>query len=66
MISSSRFGCADCPFSESMPPADPYYLKALDQVDTTWTLADLQTAVTNAETNNGGWVQMTFHHVGRM
>lgn len=60
----SRFGCADCPFSESMTPDDKYYLKALDQVDNTWTLADLQTAVTNAETDNGGWVQITFHHVG--
>ena len=60
----SRFGCADCPFSESMTPEDKYYLKALDQVDNTWTLADLQTAVTNAETHNGGWVQITFHHVG--
>jgi peptidoglycan/xylan/chitin deacetylase (PgdA/CDA1 family) len=60
----SRFGCADCPFSESMTPEDKFYLKALDQVDNTWTLADLQTAVTNAETRGGGWVQITFHHIG--
>ena len=59
----SRFGCGSCPFAESTPPADPYYTKALDEVDTTWTLADLQTAVTNAEANGGGWVQFTFHHI---
>ena len=38
----SRFGCADCPFSESMTPEDKYYLKALDQVDNTWTLGGLR------------------------
>ena len=59
----SRFGCADCDFAETTPPENPYYTKALDQVDNTWTLADLQNAVTNAETHGGGWVQLTFHHV---
>jgi hypothetical protein len=59
---ASRFGCADCDSAESMPPADPYYTKALDQVDSTWTLADMQTAVTNAE-KTGGWLQFTFHNV---
>ncbi|SDH04843.1 polysaccharide deacetylase family protein [Pseudonocardia oroxyli] len=62
----SRFGCTGCPFAETVPvpTASRYYTKALDQVDNTWTLADLQTAVTNAEANNGGWVQLTFHHIG--
>ncbi|WP_353665660.1 polysaccharide deacetylase family protein [Microbacterium sp. che218] len=59
----SRFGCSDCGYAESIPPADPYALAALDQVDSTWTLADLQQGVTNAEKNGGGWVQYTFHHV---
>ncbi|MFC5947942.1 polysaccharide deacetylase family protein [Pseudonocardia lutea] len=59
----SRFGCTGCPYSETVPPPDLYYTKALDQVDNTWTLADLQKSVTNAETRTGGWVQITFHHI---
>ena len=59
---ASRFGCADCSAAERMTPSDPYYLKALDQVDSTWTLADLQTVVTNAE-RRGGWLIYTFHNV---
>lgn len=59
----SRFGCPDCAYAETMPPADPFALAALDQVDATWTLADLKQGVTNAEKNGGGWVQYTFHDV---
>ncbi len=58
----TRFGCADCGYAETMPPADPYYTKALDEADPSWTLADFQSAVTNAE-RTGGWVQFTFHHI---
>lgn len=58
---ASRFGCADCPQAESFPPDDPYYLKALNQVDATWTLQDLQNAVLDAEDAGGGWVILTFH-----
>lgn len=58
----SRFGCSGCDYAETMPPEEPFYTKALDQVDSTWTLQDLTSAVTNAETT-GGWVQFTFHHV---
>ncbi|MCL2536535.1 MAG: polysaccharide deacetylase family protein, partial [Nocardiaceae bacterium] len=60
---ATRFGCTGCDKSESIPPADPYYTKAPDQVDNTWTLADLQNVVTKAETSGGGWIQLTFHHV---
>ena len=59
----TRFSCAGCGFSEAIPPSDPYFTRAPDQVDSNWTLADLQKTVTNAETNGGGWVQLTFHHV---
>ena len=58
----SRFGCSGCPYAESIPPVDPYYTQALDEVDSTWTLADLEKGVTNAE-KAGGWVQYTFHHI---
>ncbi|WP_166462761.1 polysaccharide deacetylase family protein [Amycolatopsis acidicola] len=58
----SAHGCSGCPFAETVPPPDPYAVKALDEIDTTWTLAQLQSAVTNAE-RTGGWVPFTFHHV---
>jgi putative cell wall-binding protein/peptidoglycan/xylan/chitin deacetylase (PgdA/CDA1 family) len=60
----TRFGCAGCGFAESLPaPTDPFELRVPDMVDNTWTLADLQNTVTNAENNGGGWVGLTFHHV---
>ena len=59
----TRFGCTGCGFAESLPPAGPYLTRAADEVDTTWTLADLENTVTNAETAGGGWVQLTFHHL---
>ena len=55
--------CGDCAYAESMPPADPQYLKALDQVDASWTLDHLKSAVTNAVDRDGGWVILTFHRV---
>ena len=59
----TRFSCGTCAVGESMPPADPYYTTAPDQVENTWTLADLQRSVTQAENGAGGWVQLTFHHI---
>lgn len=59
----SRFGCPTCAYAESIPSATPFALRALDQVETTWTLADLQQGVLNAENAGGGWVQYTFHDV---
>ena len=59
----SRFGCDDCDFAETLPPQSSYYTRALDQVESSWTLDDLKTSVTNAEQNGGGWVQLTFHNI---
>lgn len=59
----TRFGCRGCALAESIPPADPFQMQAPDEVDNTWTLADLQRTVTQAETA-GGWMQLTFHHIG--
>jgi peptidoglycan/xylan/chitin deacetylase (PgdA/CDA1 family) len=58
----SRFGCDDCAYAETTPPPAPFATRALDQVDATWTLADLKQGVLNAEPR-GGWVQYTFHNV---
>jgi hypothetical protein len=56
-------GCGDCAYSESMPPAEPQYLKAPAQVDSSWTLDQMKAVVTNAVDREGGWVILTFHRI---
>ncbi|MBB6403195.1 polysaccharide deacetylase family protein [Arthrobacter sp. AZCC_0090] len=58
----SPASCPSCPFAETLPPANPLVTKAPDEVDSTWTLQNLQDLVTNAE-STGGWLQLTFHHI---
>lgn len=60
----TRFSCTNCVVGESVPPPEKYFTRAPDQVERTWTLADLKKSVTQAEAkNNGSWVQLTFHHI---
>ncbi|QCB97601.1 hypothetical protein E5206_12285 [Arthrobacter sp. PAMC25564] len=59
---TSPASCAGCPFAETLPPGNPMVTKAPDEVDSTWTLKNLQDLVTNAE-STGGWLQLTFHHI---
>ncbi|GAB3558806.1 hypothetical protein GCM10027405_05560 [Arthrobacter alkaliphilus] len=54
---------AGLPAAETIPPANPYDTAAPSQVDSTWTLQDLQNTVTNAQASGGGWVQLTFHRI---
>lgn len=63
-IRSKVAGSETFPFAESLTPGDLYYTGAPDQLDETWTLADIQSLVTQAQANGGGWVQLTFHHIG--
>src|SRR5262249_59998869 len=58
-----RAGGGGCVVAETMPPPDPFYLRAPDEVDATWTLATLQREVTQAQNGGGGWVILTFHHI---
>ncbi len=55
--------CADCDPAETLPAADSSFLAAPDQVDSSWTLRDLQNQVTRARSNGGGWVILTFHNI---
>ncbi|WP_104180047.1 polysaccharide deacetylase family protein [Arthrobacter sp. B0490] len=64
-IRSKNPESATFPVAERIPPANLFYTGAPDQVDSTWTLADLQNVVTQSVNGGGGWVQLTFHHVGR-
>jgi peptidoglycan/xylan/chitin deacetylase (PgdA/CDA1 family) len=41
-ISCAPASCGTCVYGETTPPPDPYYLRAPDQVDSTWTLAQMK------------------------
>jgi peptidoglycan/xylan/chitin deacetylase (PgdA/CDA1 family) len=56
-------GCTGCATTESVPPKDPYDLAAVDEIDSTWSLAQMEQVVTTAE-SKGGWLIYTFHHFG--
>ncbi|MET0929661.1 MAG: polysaccharide deacetylase family protein [Aeromicrobium sp.] len=58
----SPSSCSGCAVAETLPPAEAFETRAPDQVETSWTLKNLQDIVTRAETR-GGWVQITFHNV---
>ena len=69
-LNSARIGngifngqCDTCTAAETMPPADPDAVRTPGQIDVTWTVRDMEQAVTNAEANGGGWVPFVFHHV---
>lgn len=58
------YDCADCVLAETLPPRQPMYTRAPTEVDHTWSLADIQSEVTQAvDSGKGGWVQLTFHHL---
>src|SRR5262245_7499346 len=55
--------CPGCPFAETIPPGDALELKTPESANTSTTLAKLQSYVTDAENNGGGWVVLTFHGI---
>jgi peptidoglycan/xylan/chitin deacetylase (PgdA/CDA1 family) len=55
--------CTSCPYAETIPPQDPYYLRTPENATTSTTLSTLETYVTNAETHGGGWVILVFHGI---
>jgi peptidoglycan/xylan/chitin deacetylase (PgdA/CDA1 family) len=56
-------GCSGCPKAETIPPADPFALRAPPSIRDTTTVADLEKYVTDAEGASGGWVILTFHSI---
>ncbi|MGZ2393058.1 polysaccharide deacetylase family protein, partial [Pseudarthrobacter sp. PvP022] len=62
-LESHVVGTAGFGFAEAIPPADPFETRAPDQVDNSWTLQNLKDVVLKAQPA-GGWVQLTFHHIG--
>jgi peptidoglycan/xylan/chitin deacetylase (PgdA/CDA1 family) len=56
-------GCDGCDLAETIPPADPYVIRTPASVKSAWTLADLQSQVTQAEGSGGGWAILPIHDV---
>ena len=58
-------GCLfpDCPYAESIPPADPYKTLTPDDGESNTTLAEMEGDVTDANNNGGGWLQFSFHQI---
>jgi peptidoglycan/xylan/chitin deacetylase (PgdA/CDA1 family) len=57
--------CPDpsCATAETIPPADPYAVNSTGFETGALTLQKLQTWVTQAESNGGGWVPVVFHDI---
>jgi hypothetical protein len=56
--------CPGCVYAEKLTnQPDKFYLRAPDEVDSTWTLAQMEAQVTNAQSHGGGWVILTYHHI---
>jgi hypothetical protein len=53
----------DCPYAETIPPADPYNIATPDDAEQTTTLADMEKTVTNAESHGGGLLAFSFHQI---
>src|SRR4051812_8347191 len=56
--------CTTCPFAETLPPSSPYGVRSSPLPATgPISLATLQSWVTQAESNGGGWVPIVFHDI---
>src|SRR5450631_2198723 len=65
-VASADVGaCAfpDCPYAETIPPADPYNIATPDDAEQTTTLAQMEKTVTNAESHGGGLLALSFHQI---
>jgi len=60
-VRASTCTSTNCPFAESIPPADPMVTRTAPDVRIGDSLAKVQGYVTQAEQNGGGWVQLVFH-----
>jgi hypothetical protein len=55
--------CSDCPFAETIPPLDRWVLRTPGDIASGTTLGTMESYVTQAENNGGGWVQLVFHSI---
>ena len=58
--------CSTCAWAETVPPRNPYLLRApieVASVGTIWSPATFEKIVTGAERHGGGWIIFTIHDV---
>jgi peptidoglycan/xylan/chitin deacetylase (PgdA/CDA1 family) len=58
--------CTNCAFAETIPPSNPYLLRApieVASVGTIWSPATFEKIVTGAQQHGGGWIIFTIHDV---
>jgi len=58
--------CPHCAWAETIPPRDPYLLRApieVSSVGTTWSPATFEKIITGAQQHGGGWIIFTVHDV---
>ena len=55
--------CHGCPIAERMPPADAYAMRTPDSIRSTTPLDQVETYVSRARANGGGWIQLVMHHI---
>ena len=58
--------CQHCDWAETIPPRNPYLLRApieVASVGTTWSPATFEKIVTGAQQHGGGWIIFTIHDV---
>ena len=56
--------CGSCPTAETLPPRDAFATRTPEDISSSTSLAEMETYVTQAEQNGGGWVQVVFHGIG--
>lgn len=58
-------GCKfpNCPYAETIPPADPYNFNTPDAITTKTSVANVENEISQAENNGGGWLVYTFHTI---
>ena len=60
----SPYACqSGCPVAETIPPKDPYAIRAPESIEDNWSLADMESLVTQVENGGGGWAVLVFHHI---
>jgi peptidoglycan/xylan/chitin deacetylase (PgdA/CDA1 family) len=58
--------CTNCEWAETIPPRNPYLLRApieVASVGTTWSPATFEKIITGAQRHGGGWIIFTIHDV---
>jgi peptidoglycan/xylan/chitin deacetylase (PgdA/CDA1 family) len=70
--SSTEMAVAQCGYNsartvsgsmETIPPMDPYALRAYTNIKSSTSLAEMEGYVTQVENAKGGWVILFFHHI---